>query len=180
MADHAGFALSAGTAMSGFAVSLLASPSCLASRMPSTSGERASGASPEQLPINRICCSASSTRSWLSCAKALAGASPPKNWPSSTTRAPHGAYSLRWKSPQRTRGRGIRGPSWTQPLGATCARRSTTPAGGSSLRIASALVLRTGGAADDYTVLFDRDLDWAMPGPMLSVGRVVLDRGVEP
>ncbi len=36
------------------------------------------------------------------------------------------------------------------------------------------------GAADDDAVLFDRDLDRPVTGPVLGVDRVVLDRGVEP
>ena len=36
------------------------------------------------------------------------------------------------------------------------------------------------GAADDDAVLLDLDLDRSVPGPVLGVDRVVLDRGVEP
>ena len=35
-------------------------------------------------------------------------------------------------------------------------------------------------AADDYAVLFNRDLDRSVPGPVLGVDGVVLDGGVKP
>src|SRR3954470_16671258 len=42
------------------------------------------------------------------------------------------------------------------------------------------VVLATAGAADHDLVLLDRDLDGAMPRPVLGVDRIVLRGGVEP
>ena len=54
-----------------------------------------------------------------------------------------------------------------------CARRCAR-------RRASSVAVAATGAADDDLVLLDRDLDGPVARPVLRVGRVVLDGGVEP
>ena len=104
-------------------------------------------------------------------------------------------WCLQTTSPRTRRGRGTHASPTRRSI-ATCARRTTMPAGGSSAATAapappdSDLVGHLGrlaglgwcfaDAADDDLVLFDRDLDRAMPGPVLGVDAVVDDRGIEP
>ena len=52
--------------------------------------------------------------------------------------------------------------------------------GAGTLGAVLVVVLAGPGPADHDLVLLDRDLDGAMPGPVLCVDGVVLDRGVEP
>jgi hypothetical protein len=72
----------------------------------------------------------------------------------------------------------IRSPIGTQASEDATDRRSTgSPIG--QHRSADVLVVGA-GAADHYTILFDRDLHRAVACPMLGVDRVILDRRVKP
>src|SRR4051812_10242027 len=97
---------------------------------------------------------------------------------STTSRRSAGAGPATWMA---LRSRWAGNPSWNQarPNGrsttrsAARAKMETSCSAGSGVGVPA-------GPADDDLVLFDRDLDRPVAGPVLRVHRVVLDRGIEP
>src|SRR5664280_1528541 len=96
---------------------------------------------------------------------------------SGPARAP--AAPARWRARSITARRAT-GCGWTQPSRTTRSMPSTGPATGRSRSRWKRTASSSAAAADDDAVLFHRDLDRPVAGPVLGIDRVVLDGWVQP